>query len=50
MADVSVRTFPPGSDPLALRASLTATGGEKLSLDGERWQVLPDGRMRDEGK
>lgn len=50
MADGSVHTFRPRSDPLALRAALTATGGEKLSLDGERWQVLPDGRLREEGK
>lgn len=50
MADGSVRTFPRGSDPLALRAALTASGGEAVSLDGERWQVLPDGRMRPEGE
>lgn len=46
MADGSLHTFPPGSDPRALRAALTATGGEKVSLDGEGWQVLPDGRLR----
>jgi hypothetical protein len=50
MTDGSVHTFPPGSDPRALRAVFTATGGEKVSLDGERWLLLPDGRLRPDGE
>lgn len=43
MADGSVRSLGPKLTPEALRALLTADGGEKL--DGD-WQVIDDGRNR----
>lgn len=47
MADGSVRSVEPGLDPAALRAMLTANGGEQLSDEGGRWQVIEDGRDRE---
>lgn len=48
MADCTVRSLNPGMmDPPALRAMLTANGGEKLTDAGGRWQAIEDGRDRE---
>jgi hypothetical protein len=47
MADSSVRTLGPRIDPRALRALLTADGGEELNDTGGQWRVIEDGRDRE---
>jgi hypothetical protein len=46
MADGSIRALDPMLAPSALRAMLTADGGEKLA-ETEGWQVIEDGRDRE---
>jgi hypothetical protein len=46
MADGSVRSLGPGVSPDALRAALTAAGGEQLDDAGANWRVIEDGRDR----
>jgi hypothetical protein len=43
---VGLATDREGYDPATLRAMLTATGGERLTLDDGGWRRLPDGRLR----
>ncbi|MDB5308428.1 MAG: hypothetical protein JWO38_2630 [Gemmataceae bacterium] len=47
MADYSIRTLHPSLSPAALRAMLTAAGGEKLGETGDGSQVIKDGRDRE---
>jgi hypothetical protein len=48
MADGSLLTFGPGTRPEALRAMLTANGGERVAAADGGWHLLPDGRQRDD--
>ena len=48
MLDTSLYRLKPGIQPEALRALLTAKGGESVSHDESgQWQWLPDGRERE---
>jgi hypothetical protein len=44
---MTVRTLGPRIDPRALRALLTADGGEELNDTRGQWQVIEDGRNRE---
>lgn len=46
MADGSIRSLSPGVPEAALRAMLTAAGGEEVSDTQNGWTVIEDGRQR----
>ncbi len=50
LADFTLRKLSDGISPPVLQGMLTVNAGESIAAEGESWQLLEDGRLREPAK